>query len=225
MKEAMGSSRTATKIAGVTGVILAGGKSSRMGSNKALLPYRGGRFIEAIYHQFSSLFEEVLVVTNSPEQYSFLDCRMVPDFYHDVGVLAGLHAGLAHSRTPHIFAAACDMPYLNNAVIRALAARRHQSDVIIPEGGNGLEPLHAVYSRACLPAMETALQTGKRRLISFFPEVQVTTVPGDTIRFVDPHLDSFININTPADYYDLRDGERVEYNATMADRIAAVQTR
>lgn len=201
-------STTTVPFSGVTGVILAGGKSSRMGSNKALLPYRGGRFIEAIYRQLSSLFEEVLVVTNTPEQYAFLGCRMVADLYQDTGALAGLHAGLFHSRTPHIFAVACDMPYLNDAVIRTLTARRHQSDVIIPEGENGLEPLHAVYCRSCLQAMETALQTGKRRLISFLPEVRVTTIPGETIRFVDPDLDSFRNINTPADYYDLRDGER-----------------
>jgi len=208
----------------VTGVILAGGKSSRMGSNKALLPHRGGRFIEAIYRQLSPLFEEVLVVTNTPEQYAFLGCRMVADLYQGAGALAGLHAGLFHSRTPHIFAVACDMPYLNDDVIRTLVARRGQSDVIIPESENGPEPLHAVYCRSCLPAMETALQTGKRRLISFLPEVRVTTIPGETIRFVDPALDSFRNINTPADYYDLRDGERVERKMTVDDRRVATQT-
>jgi molybdopterin-guanine dinucleotide biosynthesis protein A len=198
----------ATATAGVTGVILAGGKSSRMGSNKALLPYRGGRFIEAIHRQLAGLFDEVLVVTNTPEQYDFLGCRMVPDIYRDMGALAGLHAGLTNSRTPHIFAVACDMPYLNDSLIRALVARRHQGDVIIPESNDGLEPLHALYCRSCLPAMETALNTGKRRLVSFFPEIRATIVPGDTIRFVDPALDSFRNINTPADYFELRDGER-----------------
>lgn len=199
---------TAAATAGVTGVILAGGKSSRMGSNKALLPYRGGRFIEAIHRQLSGLFDEVLVVTNTPEQYTFLGCRMVSDIYQDMGALAGLHAGLVNSRTPHMFAVACDMPYLNDSLIRALVARRHRADVIIPESDDGLEPLHAVYCRSCLPAMETALQAGKRRLVSFFPEIRTMIVPGATVRFVDPDLDSFRNINTPADYYDLREGER-----------------
>lgn len=216
---------TNAPFSGVTGVILAGGKSSRMGSNKALLPYRGGRFIEAIYRQLSSLFEEVLVVTNTPEQYAFLGCRMVSDLYPDMGALAGLHAGVAHSRTPHIFAVACDMPYLNTDVIRTLVARRHRSDVVIPEGENGLEPLHAVYSRTCLPALETALHTGKRRLISFFPEVRVATVPRDTIRFVDPDLDSFKNINTPADYYGLRDEERINGAPAQDDRRPALSGR
>ncbi|MFZ2950516.1 MAG: molybdenum cofactor guanylyltransferase [Desulfuromonadaceae bacterium] len=211
----------AATIAGVTGVILAGGESSRMGSNKALLPYRGGRFIESIHRQLSGLFDEVLVVTNAPEQFAFLRCRMVSDIYRDMGALAGLHAGLVNSHTPHIFAVACDMPYLNDSLIRALVARRHQGDVIIPESDDGLEPLHAVYCRSCLPAMETALEAGKRRLVSFFPEIRATIVPGDAVRFVDPDLDSFRNINTPADYYDLRDEERVGCAITPVGRKPA----
>ena len=203
---------------GVTGVILAGGQSSRMGSNKALLPYRGGRFIYAIYRQLAALCDEMLVVTNCPEQYAFLGCRMVPDIHPGMGALAGLHAGLSHSRTTHIFAVACDMPYLSDTLIRSLIAQRHRSDVIIPEGERGLEPLHAVYSRSCLTAMEAALVSGRKRLVSFFPEVQVRTMPCREIRSIDPDLDSFRNINTPEDYYALRDDER---SATAADHAAA----
>ena len=205
---------------GVTGVILAGGQSSRMGSNKALLPYRGGRFIVAIYRQLSLLCDDMLVVTNTPEQYAFLNCRMVPDIHPGMGALAGLHAGLNHSHTAHIFAVACDMPYLSDTLIRALIARRHRSDVIIPEGEQGLEPLHAVYSRTCLAAMEAALLSGKKRLVSFFPEVQVWKIPCRVVRTMDPELASFRNINTPADYYALRDGERAVTGAvpnTAAD--------
>jgi molybdopterin-guanine dinucleotide biosynthesis protein A len=209
-------------IAGVTGVILAGGESSRMGSNKALLPYRGGRFIESIYRQLSGLFDEVLVVTNTPEQYAFLGCRMVSDIYHGMGALAGLHAGVVNSRTPHIFSVACDMPYLNDSLIRALVARRHQGDVIIPESDDGLEPLHAVYCRSCIPAMDAALQAGKRRLVSFYSEIQAVIFPGNTVRFVDPDLNSFRNINTPEDYYNLRDGEREGCKDSQNDNKTAL---
>jgi molybdopterin-guanine dinucleotide biosynthesis protein A len=191
----------------VTGVILAGGQSSRMGSNKALLPYRGGRFIESIQRQLTGMFEELLLVTNTPEQYSFLGCRMVPDLYPGMGALAGLHAGLYHSRTPHIFAVACDMPYLNESLIRALLARRHQADVVIPESGQGLEPLHAVYGRGCLPAMEQALLSGRRRIISFFPHTRVHTFASDHVATIDRTFSSFSNINTPADYFELRKNE------------------
>src|SRR5690242_9357236 len=128
------------KIPGITAVILAGGRSSRMGSNKALLPYRGGRFIEAIHRQLQDLFDEVLLVTNTPEQYAFLPCRKVPDIFPGLGALAGLHAGLHHAATPHIFAVACDMPYLNDTLIRKLAQMPTEADVVIPEGENGPEP-------------------------------------------------------------------------------------
>ena len=81
-------------IQNVTAVILAGGPSSRMKSNKALLPYRGGRFIDAIYRLLSSIFSDVILVTNNPEQYEFLPCNKVPDIYKGMGVLAGIHSGL-----------------------------------------------------------------------------------------------------------------------------------
>jgi len=193
--------------AGVTAVILAGGQSRRMGSNKALLPYRGGRFIESIYQQLSELCEEVLLVTNSPEQYAFLPCRSVRDLFPGMGALAGLHAGLHASRTPHIFGVACDMPYLSHTLIRALLARRYQADVVIPQSPNGLEPLHAVYSQSCLPAMEQSLLAGRRRIVSFFPQVGVHTFSSDHVATIDQDFSSFSNINTPADYFELRKNE------------------
>jgi molybdopterin-guanine dinucleotide biosynthesis protein A len=192
---------------GVTAVILVGGQSSRMGSNKALLPYRGGRFIESICRQLSGLCEELLLVTNTPEQFAFLACRMTPDLYPGVGALAGLQAGLAASRTPHIFAVACDMPYLNDSLIKAMLVRRHQADVVIPESRQGLEPLHAVYGKECLPPMEQSLLAGRRRIISFFPQVRVSTFTSDHVATIDRDFASFSNINTPADYFDLRKNE------------------
>jgi len=207
---------------GVTGVILAGGQSSRMGSNKALLPYRGGRFIESIFRQMSGLFEDLLLVTNNPEQYAFLDCRMVPDLYPGLGALAGLHAGLHHSRTPHIFAVACDMPYLNDALIRALLARRHQADVVIPESGQGLEPLHAVYGQDCLSAIEQALLSGRRRIVSFFPNTRVNIFTSDHVATIDRAFSSFSNINTPADYFKLRKNESGAQESVHPEHIPAV---
>jgi len=207
---------------GVTGVILAGGQSSRMGSNKALLPYRGGRFIESIQRHMSGLFDELLLVTNSPGQYALLGCRMVPDLYPGMGALAGLHAGLYHSLTPHIFAVACDMPYLNDTLIRALLARRHQADVVIPESRDGLEPLHAVYGQGCLPAMEQALISGRRRLVSFFPHVRVHTFASQHVATIDSDFSSFSNINTPADYFDLRRHENGARESAHPAHISAL---
>jgi FdhD protein/molybdopterin-guanine dinucleotide biosynthesis protein A len=190
-----------------------------------LLPYRGGRFIESIHHTLSGLFAEVLLVTNSPEQYAFLSCRIVADRYADMGALAGLHAGLHGSRSPHIFAVACDMPYLNVALIRALLARRHLAEVVIPEGANGLEPLHAVYGKGCLPAMEQSLCNGKRRIVSFFPRIRVQTFTRDLVANIDGDFNSFSNINTPADYFELRKNENGAHeNAHPAHNSSAYRS-
>jgi FdhD protein/molybdopterin-guanine dinucleotide biosynthesis protein A len=132
---------------------------------------------------------------------------MVPDRYPGMGALAGLHAGLYNSRTPHIFAVACDMPYLNDTLISALLSRRHQADVVIPESGDGLEPLHAVYGSDCLPAMEQALLSGRRRIISFFPYIRVHHFTSAQVATIDQDFSSFSNINTPADYFELRKNE------------------
>ncbi|MBC7963632.1 MAG: molybdenum cofactor guanylyltransferase [Steroidobacteraceae bacterium] len=180
-----------------------------MGSNKALLPFQGGRFIEAIYRQFSDLFPEVLLVTNNPEQYDFLPCCKVADLFPGLGALAGLQAGLQHAATRHIFVAACDMPWLNSTLIRRLAALRHDSDVVIPQGEKGLEPLHALYGKRCLKPMEEALTADRRRIVSFFPQVRVQQLPQEQVAAIDPAFDSFRNVNTPADYYQLR----AEYSA------------
>jgi FdhD protein len=201
-------SKEKNQIINVTGVILAGGHSSRMGSNKALLPYRGGRFIEAIHRLLNDIFPEVILVTNNPEQYDFLPCRKVPDLFEGMGVLAGIHSGLYHSSNPAVFAVACDMPYMMESLIRHMASRADAGGVLIPESPSGLEPLHAVYGKGCLAAIEATLLSGQRRIVSFFDRTNVSKVNVEQVAYFDPSFVSFININTPGDYYDLRDGER-----------------
>jgi molybdopterin-guanine dinucleotide biosynthesis protein A len=210
--------RPTEPISGVTGVILAGGRSRRMGSNKALLPYRGGLFIEAIHRQLAALFPEVLLVTNAPEQYDFLPCRKAGDIYPDMGALAGLHSGLHHSSTPHIFAVACDMPYLDDRLIRYLVGQRHKGDLVIPEVEGGLEPLHAVYARKCLPHMEASLAANRRRIISFFDRVNLVIVDRGISAAFDPEFRSFSNINTPDDYYALRGAEQKDSDGIVFNR-------
>lgn len=196
------------KIAGVTGVILAGGQSSRMGSNKALLPHKGGRFIESIYRELCEIFPEVILVTNTPEQYEFLPCRKVPDLYQDMGALAGIHAGLAQSSNPAVFTVACDMPHLDPWLIRHIANRGMGCDVVLPRSNHGYEPLHALYREGCLPVMEECLQQGQRRIVSILPQLRVREIAADEVARFDPEFDSFSNINTPQEYYDLRNASK-----------------
>ena len=195
-------------ILNVTAVILAGGPSSRMKSNKALLPYRGGRFIDAIYRLLSSIFSDVILVTNNPEQYEFLPCNKVQDIYKGMGVLAGIHSGLFHSSNPVIFAVACDMPYLKEELIRYMASRADAGGVLIPDSPKGLEPLHAFYGKECLAAIETALKSGQKRIVSFFDQTNVSKIDAEEISYFDPAFASFINVNTPDDYYDMRSREQ-----------------
>ena len=205
------------KIDGITCVILAGGNSSRMGSNKALLPYQGGRFIEAIHRRMAAIFREILLVTNTPELFDFLPCRKVPDLIPGMGALSGIHSGLFHSATPFVFAVACDMPYLSPALIRHLASVSEGCDVVVPETEKGLEPLHAVYGKHALQPMEEALHAGKGRIVSFFDKVRIRKIPREEVSRFDPEFQSFRNINTPEDYFRFRDSLR-PVGATGAGR-------
>lgn len=193
-------------IPDTTGVILAGGESRRMGSDKSLLPLDGERFIERTYQLMAGLFDEVLIVTNSPDLYSDIPCRKVPDLYRGKGALAGIHAGLHYASQPQIFVVACDMPFLQAELIRHLC-QENRDDVLIPRTHDGLEPLHACYSKACLPAMEAVLNNDGRRIVDFFPQVRVAELPAITWQSYDPEGLSFRNINTPQDYFALREAK------------------
>jgi len=202
------------RIAGITGVILAGGESRRMGSDKSLLPVAGARFIDHVYQRMANLFDEVIIVTNSPELYSEIPCRKVPDIYYAQGSLAGVHSGLAHAKGEKIFVVGCDMPFISPAVVRQICSHADEGDLVIPHSSSGHEPLHALYSKFCLPAMERVLDAGLKRIMLFFEQVKLIELPVSEIRQHDPQEKSFQNINTPEDYFRLRgtliDTEEIE---------------
>lgn len=203
---------SADKIAGVSGIILAGGESQRMGSDKSLLPIHGARFIDHVYRTMSELFEDVVIVTNSPELYADIDCRKVPDIYYAQGSLAGIHSGLCHARSEQAFVVACDMPFINPAVIRDICTGPNEVGVVIPVHRGGAEPLHALYAKSCLPAMEEELDAGKKRIIGFFPKIEVAEIPTSKWHELDPEGLSFRNINTPEEYFELRDTVQVAFH-------------
>ncbi len=194
-------------IADVTGVILAGGSSTRMGSNKALLPYQGGTFIESIHRRMAAIFRDVVVVTNTPDLYRFMPCPMVADVIPGLGGLSGIHAALLHAGSGHVFVVACDMPSVSGDLVRCMVALREGYDAVIPESATGLEPLCAVYGKGALPAIEEALRSGCGKVVSILSNVRVKTLSRDEVALIDPGFGSFRNINTPGDYYALREGE------------------
>jgi FdhD protein len=187
-------------MARVSGVILAGGKSRRMGgSPKALLSFGGRPLIEHIAETLRSVLPDCLVVTNTPELYASIGLPMVSDVFPEGGSLGGIYSGLRAAAGDAALCVACDMPFLSAPLVAHLAGRAAEADVVVPEAGGELQTLHAVYGKACLPAMERRLRAGQLKIASVFDDVRVLRVPAAAIeRFADPDV-AFMNLNTPED--------------------------
>ena len=182
----------------ITGVVQAGGKSTRMGGRpKALLELGGRRIIERVVDTLSAVVSDVLVVTNTPDLYAFLGLPMVPDVYAEHGSLGGIYSGLKAASGDAAFTVACDMPFLHPDVVRLVVSRAGEADVVIPRVGEQLETLHAVYGKRCLAPIEARLQAGRLKIVGFFGDVRVVEIAeAEVARYRDPAI-AFMNVNTP----------------------------
>jgi molybdopterin-guanine dinucleotide biosynthesis protein A len=180
----------------LTGVVLSGGKSLRMGQNKAFLKIGGVPIIRRILDIFRPLFQEIIIVTNEPDLYSNFDVSVYNDLIPNGGALVALYTGLFHSSLPYSFVVGCDMPYLKASVISYLMERTEGYDVTVPKSPDGLEPLHAIYSKNCMGAIESLLRERKAKVIDFFSSVRVKIIEASEILPLDPRLESFVNLNT-----------------------------
>jgi len=181
-------------------IVLAGGRSERMGVIKATLPWRGKRLVDHMVEMLRRVSSRVLVVTAEAELDLPEPAMAVVDELPEAGPLAALLTGLRWAGAGVHFACGVDMPFLREEVVNLLLSRATDYDVVTPETADGLHPLCAAYSAKCLAAIEWALGRGESRLQSFFPQVQVRLVPEAELRAIDPHLDSLININTWDEY-------------------------
>ena len=184
----------------ITGVILAGGKSSRMGQNKALMSLGGKRLVDRAVEVMRSVFDALLMVTNTPDVYAELGLPMVPDVWPEKGSLGGVYSALYHVATPYCLVVACDMPFLRAAVLRYLITQMADYDVVVPDVLGELQTLHAIYSKACLQPIERRLATHQLRIIGFFPDVRVRTITASELAPYDPALLAFQNLNTPEEF-------------------------
>lgn len=180
-------------------VIQAGGKSARMGRDKAFVPFAGRPMIEIVLDHVAGLGSEVLIVTNEPGPYAYLGIPLTADVYPDAGPLGGIYTALASAGNPHVLIVACDMPWLNRDLLRYLGSLRATADVIVPRWDKYPEPLHAVYSKACMGPIAHNLEAGNLKITRFFGAVAVRFVERAEIVQFDPHGRSFTNINTPED--------------------------
>jgi molybdopterin-guanine dinucleotide biosynthesis protein A len=184
----------------ITGVILAGGKSSRMGQNKALMSLGGKRLVDRVVEVMRSVFDDLLMVTNTPGVYADLGLPMVRDVWPEKGSLGGVYSAIYHVATPYCLVVACDMPFLQTAVLRYLITQRNDYDVVVPDVLGELQTLHAIYSKACLQPIERRLEMHRLRIIGFFPDVRVRTVTASELEPYDPALLAFQNLNTPEEF-------------------------
>jgi molybdopterin-guanine dinucleotide biosynthesis protein A len=196
----MNTYRPSTDIAGL---ILVGGKSSRYGSNKALVEVEGVRLIERVVRVMRGLFEEVILLTNTPHEYAYLGLPMVEDLIKGLGPFGGVYTGLETISRDAGFFVACDMPFLQEALILHLVASRKGFDAVVPRVGWMLEPLHAVYTKGCLPAIKRLIDSREYQIINLFSRVRVRFVDEEEIRAYDPKLRSFFNINKPQDLLEI----------------------
>lgn len=187
-------------IADITGVILAGGASTRFGSNKALAVHQGRPLITHVAATLEGLFASRLLVTNTPETYAFLGWPSVGDCFLGAGPLAGIHAALGAVKTSYAFIAGCDMPFISERLVRLLADLTSGDwDVVVPCPGGRPEPLYGIYHRRSLAAIEASLSRGERKIGFVLHSLKVRRVGEEELLSVLPDLGTFLNVNRPMD--------------------------
>jgi len=184
----------------ITGIILAGGVSRRLGyRNKALLEILGKSVIQYVVEALSRVTENICLITNSPEVYVSLDLPMFGDILPGSGSVGGIYTGLKVSETHHNLVIACDMPFVQPHLLSMLINNSPGYDVVIPKTRDGYHPTSAIYSKNCIEPIEAMIKTGNLKIIDFLPHVAVNSMDIDTLL---PNHDSnmFFNINTNEDY-------------------------
>jgi molybdopterin-guanine dinucleotide biosynthesis protein A len=189
----------------ITSIVLAGGRSSRLGREKLAEVIAGKSLIERAISRLSPLSQEILIVISQKQArsslsaYTYPEAKTVVDLYPEKGSLIGIYTGLVHSSNFLNLAVACDMPFLNLDLLRYMVKIAPGFDVVIPRIGDQMEPLHAVYSKNCIKPMENLIKQGNLRITGFFDSVKVRYVGEDELDRFDPGRLSFFNINTEAD--------------------------
>ncbi|MDA3917963.1 MAG: molybdenum cofactor guanylyltransferase [Deltaproteobacteria bacterium] len=184
-----------------TGVILAGGKNSRLpGKRKAFQKVGNSMILENISAMVASLFKEIIIVVNEPGEFADLDMSIVTDIIPSKCALAGLHAGLFYASFPYAYVTACDTPFVNQLVVEHIVGQIEPGyDVIVPRTDDGLEALSAVYSKDCIPLIEDNLEKNIFMIKKFFRKKKVKEIPVEQLKKIDPQMQFIFNVNTPED--------------------------
>ena len=184
----------------MTGIVLAGGESRRMGVDKAFLKIAGRPLIEHVLAALRQAAESIIIVTNTPDAYASYDAELVRDQGGKRSSLIGLYSGLLRSREEYNIVVACDMPFLNPALLSFMAGVARGYDAVLSKSGDYIEPLHAVYGRQLLPVIEDGIKRDDRRIRSIFEGRRIRYVSEEEVDRFDPRRRSFINLNTRREY-------------------------
>jgi len=184
-------------------IVLAGGKSLRLGSDKVLETIGKRSLLQLVVSRVTSLSQEVIIVTAGEQNISkSVDCsklKVVTDIYPDKGPLGGIYTGLAASASFYNLVIASDMPFLNQDLLRYMIQLSVDFDLVVPRVGNLVEPLHAVYTKKCSAPIEQMVKQNRLMINQLFPLVKTRYVKASEIEKFDPRHLSFFNINTKAD--------------------------
>jgi len=185
----------------VTALVLAGGRSARLGRDKAFVAVNGTPMIARVLRAVGPLCEEVLILGGDAGGLASLGHKVIPDAEPGAGPLVALRGGLDAMRTDWAFATGVDTPFLNPTLVRYLWKLHEGHDAVVPFTAMDRQPkpLCALYSKTCLPAVREAIAAGERRMSSFYGGVKILLVPEDNLRLVDPLLLSLHNVNTQDD--------------------------
>jgi len=183
----------------ITGIILVGGKSRRMGRDKAFLELEGRPMVERVLDLFKRNFGEVLLVGDRAERFDGQGLTVIPDVYPG-SALGGLYSGLLAAKTGHVFVASCDLAYPDAVLLRHLCSLKDGFDAVVPLTRAGYEPLFAVYAKTCLGPMRTQLESGDFCAYAYFPQLCIRFVESPEIEAIVPEGQAFKNINTPEDF-------------------------
>lgn len=184
-----------------TAIILAGGKSSRMGFDKQLLKINERSLMDRMIQKLSREFEEIIIVSNKPELYIGLSHKITKDILKDMGALGGIHAGLSHSSSRFAFVAACDMPNINMEYVRYLKDRLNDSNSLgcVTKFGDWIEPFCSFYSVGLIKNIEKYLESGRRSVHGLIKDVKISYIEEKDARKFSPNWDMFLNLNTKED--------------------------
>ncbi len=189
-----------------TGIILAGGKNTRIGTEKAFIQLRpGSTLIQNTVETFEKLFSEIIVVTNNPHAYVKLGTRVVEDLIKGKGPLGGIFSGLCFSRSELSFVVGCDMPFPNPDLINYIIQKPVEYDVVIPVIDGKAESLFARYSKNALPVILSHLLKDQLKVQDALDNLKILKISSQEIQRFDPEHLSFFNVNTQADLKKAKD--------------------